>query len=190
MNVEEYNKKHSSDYALAGLGKRTLAFFLDLLIVVVVAWVLNANVTSTFMFNALGANEITKELRTFAVDSSLVEPIYDNNNDEMTGITYYRFEPTPQKKTQVNSDGTTTEIVTQEKYGYQLYLEKVFYFYTDFLMNDDRCNDVRVTTTVGSTTTTTVLEGEEDYFNYFYTSIMGLPSLSEEDKTRTYDLTT
>lgn len=190
MNVEEYNKKHSSDYALAGLGKRTLAFFLDLLIVVVVAWVLNANVTSTFMFNALGANEITKELRTFAVDSSLVEPIYDNNNDEMTGITYYRFEPTPQKKTQVNSDGTTTEIVTQEKYGYQLYLEKVFYFYTDFLMNDDRCNDVRVTTTVGNTTTTTVLEGEEAYFNYFYASIMGLPSLSEEDKTRTYDLTT
>ena len=61
MNVEEYNKKHSSDYALAGLGKRTLAFFLDLLIVVVVAWVLNANVTSTFMFNALGANEITNE---------------------------------------------------------------------------------------------------------------------------------
>ena len=58
MNVEEYNKKHSSDYALAGLGKRTLAFFLDLLIVVVVAWVLNANVTSTFMFNALGATGV------------------------------------------------------------------------------------------------------------------------------------
>lgn len=145
----------------ASLGKRIIAFLIDFGLAFLIGVLLNYFVTNTYMFDAIGGNEIKRSYFSFAVDSGLVNSS-KNDNGEITNIYLYGYE----------SDGNANASLSFEatpngEFGYEAYLNKVWYYYTDFYYND-----ARMVKPEGYTYSASECDS---YKKYVYTDIFMLP---------------
>lgn len=159
----------------ASVGKRFLAYFLDMAMVLVMAGLTYGLVTSKFMFEGLHGDAARQKAYHFAADSSLVKP-EDSSGNEITNLTaddtismvaYYSF--------------SEAKSSTQSEPGYSLYFDKVWHYYTEFLNiaknPDERVVGMSNSTTVSGQTTTTPFS-VDDYYTYLEVALMKLPAVS------------
>lgn len=118
----------------ATLGKRVIAFLIDFLLAFVIGTILNAFVTGTYMYDAIGGNKVTQEYYSFAKDSGLVNVV---EKDDGTIQNFYLFGYTGDG--QANSSYSLVETPNNVP-GYQAYLDIVWSYYTEFYPTDSRMN--------------------------------------------------
>ncbi len=185
----------------AGYGRRILSYIIELAIVVIITGVLYGNVTSTFMFNALGGDVIQNTMNQYGADTGLFDYTEDNNGN-ITILSYKSYSQEPTSSTSMDSNSSEITVITQEEFGYELYLQDLWNYYTNFLYEDPRAVTMRESTTSGSSTTyrdfnRPILfsnDGETianpdfdqeranlDYILYFDEAVLGLPEIDEDD---------
>lgn len=145
----------------ATLGKRILAFLIDFGLAFLLGLLLNYFVTSTYMFNSLGGDEVQQAYYSFAVDSGLINSI-KNDDGKITNIYLYGYEPDGSANDSLSFDATPNG-----EMGYEAYLNMVWDYYTDFYHNDER-----MVKPDGYTYSATEYDS---YKKFVYTSIFLLP---------------
>lgn len=136
--------------------RRFIAFAIDFAVSVLVGFLLFAFWGTKGLFDRLGGNALWNQAMEFYGTSHLYE--ISKNEDGTWGTDYklIAFDVTPSS--------------SQEKPGYELYLDHAYLFYTDFLPNNGHIDDV--TTKAGATYTAS------EYYTgkHFNTAIIGLPA--------------
>jgi uncharacterized RDD family membrane protein YckC len=153
----------------AGFGKRLLSYFLDAGMVLVCTGLLYGLVIRNTMLPSILEQEGLQDAFHFAAASSLEAP-YGGDGEEITSLTdddlvysvgLYSFD-----------DDVSS---TQTSYGYELYFNKVWYYYTQFIpTNENAVKMVNSVTDAGVTTTTDFTQ--DDYYTYVEVTLMGLPT--------------
>ena len=92
--------------------KRIASYFIDLILTIAIGFVLLATLGQSVLFKALGASEASKNANDFAVSSGLVYYPDGKNIPEL-----YSFD----------------DNAGSGKKAYEEYLDKVWYYYTEFL---------------------------------------------------------
>lgn len=118
----------------ASLGKRVLAFLIDFLLAFIIGTILNAYVTGTYMYNALGGGAVTQEYYSFAKDSGLVNYI-QNDDGTIDSIYLYGYTGNGEANDSYSLIATPDGVP-----GYQAYLDKIWFYYTEFYPTDARMN--------------------------------------------------
>lgn len=131
--------------------KRIFSYVVDFLLVMVIGIILFATLGLNVINPALGGKEASKNIESFAVDSGLTY----KNEAAGPSLFIYNEEGKEDKKNGYIS-------TPNGERGYEAYLDKVWYYYTEFL-NVEKNPDERVVGREGYTSS--------DYYKYAYEKV-------------------
>lgn len=175
--------------------RRFIAFLIDLILLVLCTVIVYSAFTSTFMVEALGGSTLDREMLNFAADTGLYSVEYDEEGNPLrltTGNAYIVYEYNPQTSTSINSDGEEITIITQEDYGYLMYEDLMWNFWTGFYLEDDRMDPISAEGELVEKPLSTSDPNFVIYGRYFSQIFMGLPELTasqEEENWLEFSLT-
>lgn len=164
----------------ASYGKRILAYFLDVAMVLVLGGITYGLVTSKYMFDGLGGSQAQQNMYHFGSNSNLLMA-EDSSGKEI---------PSPSKEDSISMMAmytySETKSGTQEENGYALYFTRVWNYYTSFLnvasdrpanLDDKPIDRTGVVAMANSTTTTPFTS--DDYYTYLEVTLLRLPVVSK-----------
>ena len=135
--------------------KRIFSYAVDVLLTTIMGIIIFATLGLNVLDNVFGGKEAAKNISSFAIDSGLA--YRKSDKEASTSIFIYNAEGTEDEK---NGYVSTP---SGEK-GYEAYLDKVWYYYTEFL-NVEKNPDERVVGREGYSL--------EDYYKHAYERVFG-----------------
>ena len=142
--------------------KRIASYFIDLILTIAIGFVLLATLGQSVLFKTLGASEASKNANDFAVSSGLVYYPDGKNIPEL-----YSFD----------------DNVGSGKKAYEEYLDKVWYYYTEFLNVAKNPNEkVKAKTSQGGQP----YESKYYYADFFYKCLRFYDNSGGENRYFTY----
>lgn len=135
--------------------KRIFSYAVDALLVIILGIVLFATLGMNVLYTSFGGKEAAYNLASFALDSGLT---YKESGNAMSPTVFV-----------YNADGTADKengcmATPNGEKGYEAYLDRVWYYYTEFL-NVEKNPDERVVGREGYSSS--------DYYKYAYETVFG-----------------
>lgn len=173
----------------AGYWRRTFAFLIDALFLILCTVIVYANLTSTYLISAMGGDKANEEMLQYAYDTGLynMEETEEGGYRFKDGNGYLSYAAEPQSTTTSDSEGKEETVVTQEKRGYLLYWDAMWSYWTGFFLEDERAVPLSEMDAEGNEIELPRPTGTDDpnfasYGRYFSQEFMGLPELSEVEE--------
>lgn len=155
--------------------KRVLAYIVDCFLFFIIGLVALANVGTGPLMDAFGGNKANENLASYIADTRLAYADPDGN-----GTKIYEYAPDGK----ANSDKGYIATPNGEK-GYEAYLDKVWYYYTEFT-NLAKNPDERVVARVKEDGTKF---SSLDYYQFFFVNVMKFDLASpKENEYFTYEM--
>jgi len=160
-------KQVESTLIAASLWKRILAYLFDGFLAIGLGLLFYFALGNYVLASSLGQTGATKNIYKYYVDSGLLYGEKDPNGEYTSSPSVFLYTASGEK------DDSGSYIATpNQEYGYQAYLDLVWNYYTGFLAG----NDERVVAMKKEDGTP---YSQDDYYQYFNQTIIGLPSISD-----------